>query len=55
MVGLAYLCILPLEDMSRKSFFDENALMAGLVKREFSNRDSIARYSRGLRNTGRER
>ena len=30
------------EDISRRMYFDENALMAGLVKREYGDRDDIS-------------
>ena len=42
--------MLPNEELCRKSFFDENALMAGLVRREFSDRRSISRFSDEMNN-----
>ncbi len=32
----------------RKAFFDENALMAGLVRREFTGEAAIQRFSREI-------
>lgn len=42
--------MLPNEELSRKSFFDENALMAGLVRREFSNARAISRFADKMKN-----
>ena len=49
-VGLVLLCFLPNEDYSRRMFFDENALMAGLVRREFADQDSIRKFAEEIRN-----
>lgn len=46
--GLVYLFQLPRDEFNHRSFIDENALMVGLVRREFSNPDSISSYSREL-------
>lgn len=45
MVGLVFLCLLPNEDYSRRMFFDENALMAGLVNREFEGQNTIKKFA----------
>ena len=36
--------------MSHKAFFDENALLAGVVRREFSDPNSIAKYAEDFKN-----
>jgi hypothetical protein len=41
--------------MSRKGYFDENALMTGLVRREFSNQRSIAKHTEDIRQLGDDR
>ena len=46
--GLVYLSQLPRDEFNHRSFIDENALMVGLVRREFSDPNSISRYSRQL-------
>jgi len=46
--GLVYLVQLPRDEFNHRSFIDENALMVGLVRREFSNPDSISSYSRDM-------
>ena len=48
-LGLIFLLMLPNEQVNRKNFFDENALMAGLVKREFENVRSISEYANRLK------
>ena len=48
MVGLVYLFQLPRNEFSYRSFIDENALMAGLVKREFSASQIISDYAAQL-------
>lgn len=49
--GVAGLCLLPSEELMRKAFFDENALMAGQVTREFKDESAIQRYSREMQGT----
>ena len=49
MLGLIFLLMLPNEQVNRKNFFDENALMAGLVKREFEDVRSISEYANRLK------
>lgn len=49
-VGVVYLGMLSDDQMSRGSFFDENALMAGLVRREFSGAGSILRFADEMKN-----
>ncbi len=41
-VGIGVYCAFPAEGYHRKKFFDENALLTGLVKREFKNATLIA-------------
>lgn len=48
-VGVAFLVMLPNDSFNRKNFFDENALMAGLVKREFMDSASIVEFSNRLK------
>lgn len=36
---------LPRKDLSHKAFFDENALLAGVVRREFSDPNAIAKFA----------
>ena len=48
MVGLVYLFQLPRNEFNHRSFIDENALMAGLVKREFSASHLISDYTTQL-------
>lgn len=43
--GLVYLAQLPRDEFNHRSFIDENALMAGLVKREFSDPNSIPTFT----------
>ena len=40
--------MLPNEELNRKAFFDENALMTGLVKREFRSQKSITNLASEL-------
>lgn len=40
--GLLYLAQLPRDEFNHRSFIDENALMAGLVKREFTSSQAIS-------------
>ena len=42
--GLVYLSQLPRDELNHRSFIDENALMTGLVKREFSSPQTITNY-----------
>lgn len=49
LAGLVYLLMLPNESFNRKNFFDENALMAGLVKREFNDLRLITEYAAKLK------
>jgi hypothetical protein len=42
--GVVFLAMLPNSNFNRKNFFDENALMAGLVKREFMDTKSISGF-----------
>ena len=46
--GLVHLGLLPRDDFNHRSFIDENALMAGLVRREFSDSQSISDYAEQL-------
>ena len=48
MSGLAYLLMLANENFNLSNFFDENALMAGLVKREFADVNSLSYYTQVL-------
>lgn len=48
LLGLVFLVMLPNENFNRKNFIDENALMAGLVKREFEDLKSIVEYATRL-------
>ena len=48
MVGLAYLSQLPRDELNHRSFIDENALMTGLVKREFNSPQTISNYANQL-------
>ncbi len=48
-VGVVFLVMLPNEKFSRRNFFDENALMAGLVKREFTDLGSLADFASKLK------
>ena len=50
LVGVVFmLLLLPNDKFNRKNFIDENALMAGLVRREFSDIGAMARYASQLR------
>lgn len=46
--GLVYLGQLPRDELNHRSFIDENALMVGLVRREFSDSQSISDYAEEL-------
>lgn len=48
MVGLVYLLQLPRDELNHRSFIDENALMTGLVRREFNDANSISHYAEQL-------
>ncbi len=48
-MGVAFLVMLPSENLNRRNYFDENALMTGLVKREFGDAESIMAYARMLK------
>jgi len=48
-LGIAYLVLLSNQNFSRKNFIDENALMAGLVRREFADMASIKEYAKHLK------
>ena len=50
MVGLVFLYMLPKDGFNRKSFFDENALMTGLAKREFRSPNSIGSFAKEFQN-----
>lgn len=54
MIGLIFLCFLPNEDYSRRMFFDENALMAGLVNREFEDHNTIKIFAEEIQMTENE-
>ncbi len=43
---------LPRRDLSHKAFFDENALLAGVVRREFADPNTIAKYAENIGNFG---
>ncbi len=45
LVGIVYLISLPRRDLSHKAFFDENALLAGVVRREFADPNTVAQYA----------
>ena len=51
-VGVVFLVMLSKDSFNRKNFFDENALMAGLVKREFTDLLSINEYAKQLKKHG---
>jgi len=44
--GIVYMFLLPHENFNLRSYFDENALMAGLVRREYADLSSLAQYSK---------
>jgi glycosylphosphatidylinositol transamidase len=46
--GLVYLGMLPRDEFNRRSFVDENALMVGLVRREFRDSQSISDFAEEL-------
>ena len=46
--GLVYLGLLPRDEFNHRSFIDENALMVGLVRREFRDKQSISNYAQEL-------
>ena len=48
MVGVVYFYFLTSDEMSRRGYFDENALMTGLVRREFTNEKSIVRFAKEM-------
>lgn len=48
MVGLVYLFQLPRDELNHRSFIDENALMTGLVRREFNDANSLSHYAEQL-------
>ncbi len=48
MLGIIYMFLLPNENFNLRNFFDENALMAGLVRREYADLSSLAQYSKVL-------
>ena len=48
-MGVVFLVMLPNDKFKRKNFFDENALMTGLVKREFMNAGSIQETANRLK------
>ncbi|CAI8038880.1 Glycosylphosphatidylinositol anchor attachment 1 protein [Geodia barretti] len=50
--GLVYLGMLPRDEFNRRSFVDENALMVGLVRREFRDSQSISDYAEELADFG---
>ena len=49
LAGLVYLVMLSNDKFNRKNFLDENALMAGLVKREFVDSGSIREFASRLK------
>ncbi|XP_064398574.1 glycosylphosphatidylinositol anchor attachment 1 protein-like [Halichondria panicea] len=51
-IGIVYLLSLPRRDLSHKAFFDENALLAGVVRREFADPNTIAKYAENIGNFG---
>ena len=44
--------MLPRDEFNRRSFVDENALMVGLVRREFRDSQSISDYAEELADFG---
>ena len=48
-VGVVYFYYLTSNEMSRTGYFDENALMTGLVRREFSNERSITKHAEEIK------
>ena len=53
--GLVYLCQLPRDEFNHRSFIDENALMTGLVRREFSDPYAISNYAKQLEDVYEDR
>lgn len=49
LVGVVFLVMLPNDKFNRRNFFDENALMTGLVKREFMDAGSIREIANRLK------
>lgn len=54
-VGLVYLCQLPRDEFNHRSFIDENALMTGLVRREFSDPYVISNLAKQLEDVYEDR
>ena len=44
-MGVVYFYFLTSDEMSRRGYFDENALMAGLVQSKFTNQRSISDFA----------
>ena len=53
--GVVYFYYLTSDEMSRRGYFDENALMTGLVRREFSDQRSIAKHADDIKKLGGDR
>lgn len=45
MVGAVYFCFLTSDELSRRGYFDENALMTSHVRREFANQRSLSKHT----------
>ena len=45
---------LPRRDLSHKAFFDENALLAGVVRREFADPNTIAKHAENIGTFGND-
>ena len=54
-LGVVYFYYLTSDEMSRKGYFDENALMTGMVRREFSNQRSIGKHAEDIKQLGDDR
>ena len=48
LVGVVYFYFLTSDEMSRRGYFDENALMTGLVQSKFTNQKSISNFAKEI-------
>ena len=55
MVGAVYFCFLTSDELSRKGYFDENALMTSHVRREFANQRSLSKHAEEMDKLKHER
>lgn len=53
--GIVYFYALTSDEMSRRGYFDENALMTGLVRREFTDQKSISKHAEEIKQLGPDR